>query len=801
MAEFTASPDVSGFAPQNALFNLPADIQAGQTIQQNQLLNQGKQIDLANANMAQVGQAAAGLLSAYPDEASRAAAYPKVVGMLQSQGVAMNAPSTYPGEGALRAIVNASIPAKDLYSSGALLTPAQQAALGQTGQTGTTGTSTTGAAAPSSVPIPARGTGGPGAAASAPTAWLPYYEEASQKYGVPVDLLIAQTRQESGFNPNAKGQAGEIGLFQIKPSTATNPGFGMQGVDPASLTGPDNVRNNIMFGAQYLRARMGGGDPTNPAVQAAGLHAYNGGGDPNYVANVFRYRPTLAPSDPNAAVTAYTPGAAAAPTATATAAQPPGTTPPPTQYAGPGAPAASTAAPGGPPAAQQFTYPNGKVGGAPDTQGGVQYGDGSYGTPPPGPRVPVAAAAPAPTPAQPGQPPAQAAQPPAAPAAAPASTSNLPDARTIPTGRNSPAWQQAQQLIDKGNQMLIVAGSNAGMRASAERMIQQGTQQQQLDHMVPAQQDGRPGNLNTTTGAFTPFAPLPSPRGMQGTAAVWNPKTGWEPPTPDNANLGPPVQGTWAVTGSGAQFYPNSPAAIQRQEEAKTSGAAAGTASVQLYNGIIARAQAAQKSEGDIDYASNQLAQAAKGGQTTGFFSPAMATAAAVAKSLGLTDAMRAVGVDPSTVGNIQSAQKTLAVLGASILQQALGKDSQITDAKIQAYEHTQPGIENDPQALQRIMAWARSQFTYERELGHAAAVEAGNNGGILPPTFLPRYYANVGFAPVYDSVSGEMRQPDGRQPERETPPPQASAPQEGATATGPNGHKIVLRGGQWVAQ
>ena len=85
-----------------------------------------------------------------------------------------------------------------------------------------------------------------------------------------------------------------------------------------------------MFGAQYLRARMGGGDPTNPAVQAAGLHAYNGGGDPNYVANVFRYRPTLAPSDPNAAVTAYTPPATGAPATTATAQ--PGVTPPPTQH-------------------------------------------------------------------------------------------------------------------------------------------------------------------------------------------------------------------------------------------------------------------------------------------------------------------------------------------------------------------------------------------------------------------------------------------------------------------------------------
>ena len=234
--EFTASPDVSGFAPRErpAVRNLPADIQARrQTIQQNRTAEtRASKIDLANANMAQVGQAAAGLLSAYPDEASRAAAYPRVVGMLQSQGVAMNAPSTYPGEGALRAIVNASIPAKDLYSSGALLTPAQQAALGQTGQTGTTSTAapgtTTGAAAPSSAPIPVRGTGGPGASASAPTAWLPYYEEASQKYGVPVDLADCPdpTTRKAASTRTPKAKPARSGCSRIrKPSTATNPGF------------------------------------------------------------------------------------------------------------------------------------------------------------------------------------------------------------------------------------------------------------------------------------------------------------------------------------------------------------------------------------------------------------------------------------------------------------------------------------------------------------------------------------------------------------------------------------------------
>ena len=150
-----------------------------------------------------------------------------------------------------------------------------------------------------------------------------------------------------------------------------------------------------MFGAQYLKARMGGGDPNNPAVQAAGLHAYNGGGDPNYVQNVFRYRPTLAPSDPNAAVTAYTPPTAGATTATAAPAGGGGT---PGSYqvasTAPTAPPGSTAAPGAPtlPPAQTDT-----------TQ----------------PPAPTTAAPPAPT-AQPGQPGVrQPPQPPQPPPAAP----------------------------------------------------------------------------------------------------------------------------------------------------------------------------------------------------------------------------------------------------------------------------------------------------------------------------------------------------------------------------------------------
>jgi hypothetical protein len=88
--------------------------------------------------------------------------------------------------------------------------------------------------------------------------------------------------------------------------------------------------------------------------------------------------------------------------------------------------------------------------------------------------------------------------------------------------------------------------------------------------------------------------------------------------------------------------------------------------------------------------------------------------------------------------------------------------------------------------------------------MGQAAVAEAAKSPtGTLPLSWQAQYYRDHGFAPIYDPVTQEMRQPDGRQPERETPPAVSTArvPREGDTATGKDGHKIVLRGGQWVPQ
>jgi len=115
------------------------------------------------------------------------------------------------------------------------------------------------------------------------------FEEASKETGIPVAILKAQAQQESRFNPNAIGRSGEVGLLQVKPSTAAQPGYGVEPVDPAKLTDP---AENIRFGARYLaaRARAAGVESWNDPQQVAkGLTAYNGGGDPNYAQNVLRY--------------------------------------------------------------------------------------------------------------------------------------------------------------------------------------------------------------------------------------------------------------------------------------------------------------------------------------------------------------------------------------------------------------------------------------------------------------------------------------------------------------------------------
>ena len=74
-------------------------------------------------------------------------------------------------------------------------------------------------------------------------------------YGVSSSLAHAVVRHESNFQPNVRGRAGEIGLMQIKLSTARGLGY------TGSAKGLYNPSTNIQFGMKYLAManKLGGG--------------------------------------------------------------------------------------------------------------------------------------------------------------------------------------------------------------------------------------------------------------------------------------------------------------------------------------------------------------------------------------------------------------------------------------------------------------------------------------------------------------------------------------------------------------
>lgn len=87
----------------------------------------------------------------------------------------------------------------------------------------------------------------------------PYAEIISrhaQRLGVPEALAHAVVQVESNYRANARGQAGEVGLMQIKPATAR--GIGFSG-NTQALFDPET---NIRYGMKYLaQARqLAGGD-------------------------------------------------------------------------------------------------------------------------------------------------------------------------------------------------------------------------------------------------------------------------------------------------------------------------------------------------------------------------------------------------------------------------------------------------------------------------------------------------------------------------------------------------------------
>lgn len=77
----------------------------------------------------------------------------------------------------------------------------------------------------------------------------------ASSYGVPASLAHAVIKIESNYRPDMVGNAGEIGLMQIKPATARMMGYS------GSIKGLYDPETNIKYGMKYLAMarELGGG--------------------------------------------------------------------------------------------------------------------------------------------------------------------------------------------------------------------------------------------------------------------------------------------------------------------------------------------------------------------------------------------------------------------------------------------------------------------------------------------------------------------------------------------------------------
>ncbi len=71
---------------------------------------------------------------------------------------------------------------------------------------------------------------------------------ASNKYGVPEEIIYAVIKTESDFDKNAESDAGACGLMQLMPETFTD----MTGIERPTKIIMKDVTNNINAGTKYL---------------------------------------------------------------------------------------------------------------------------------------------------------------------------------------------------------------------------------------------------------------------------------------------------------------------------------------------------------------------------------------------------------------------------------------------------------------------------------------------------------------------------------------------------------------------
>ncbi|XXY47173.1 lytic transglycosylase domain-containing protein [Sorangium sp. So ce269] len=119
------------------------------------------------------------------------------------------------------------------------------------------------AAAAEAVPASPSPPGSPGDGVTDEFPYAAYVREAAALYSLPVELLLAVMKVESGFNSKAVSRAGAMGLMQLMPETAAELGV-RDAFDP---------RLNVLGGARYLRIMIN----AHGGSLALALAAYHAG--------------------------------------------------------------------------------------------------------------------------------------------------------------------------------------------------------------------------------------------------------------------------------------------------------------------------------------------------------------------------------------------------------------------------------------------------------------------------------------------------------------------------------------------
>lgn len=272
---------------------------------------------------------------------------------------------------------------------------------------------------------------------------------------------------------------------------------------------------------------------------------------------------------------------------------------------------------------------------------------------------------------------------------------------------------------------------------------------------------------------------------------------------------GVPPASSPPTSGAPRQAVAPNPTAVAANASAAAQGTEAGKAAGDLPKQLSTMGQEAERGIGNIDTAQSHLDKALQGGLPGGKFLPPIQEFAAWLKSAGVDTSK--LGIQPSAVSEAQVAGKSFAVVAGDILKQILGPNSQVTDAKVQSFIEAHPDLSTDPDALRKLLGWAREGLSFNREMALNGLQNVDIKTGMIPPGWQANYFANKKvFGPVFDWQQGELTRAPGAQPADKLPPaptgvaPQPAATQykEGQRATNPKtGQSLTFRNGAWAAQ